>query len=136
MRLSTNRILTTHVGSLPRPEDLVELLRREDRGEPVDAAALQARAKQAVTHCVAEQIEAGLDVVNDGEMSKMSYHVYLKHRLSGLSNIEGFGVPGRPHPRDILDHPEMIPAPLGGGGTDLLKATVCDGAVRYAHSDQ
>ena len=92
MRLSTNRILTTHVGSLPRPEDLVELLRREDRGEPVDAAALQARAKQAVAQCVAEQIEAGLDVVNDGEMSKMSYHVYLKHRLSGLSNIEGFGV--------------------------------------------
>ena len=132
MRLSTNRILTTHVGSLPRPEGLVELLRREDRGEPVDAAALQARAKQAVAHCVAEQIEAGLDVVNDGEMSKMSYHVYLKHRLSGLSNIEGFGVPGRPHPRDILDHPEMMPAPLGGGGTDLLKATVCDGPVRYA----
>src|SRR5215510_9110983 len=112
MRLSTNRILTTHVGSPPRPEDLVELLRRQDRGEPVDAAALQARAKQAVLHCVAEQIEAGLDVVNDGEMSKMSYHVYLKHRLSGLSNIEGFGVPGRPHPRDILDHPEMIQAPL------------------------
>ena len=132
MKLSTERILTTHVGSLPRPDDLIELLRQEDRGESVDQAALQARVAQAVRQIVKDEVAAGLDVVNDGEMSKMSYHVYLKHRLTGLANIGGFGVPGRPHPQDILDHPEMIPAPLGGGGTDLLKATVCSGPVAYA----
>ncbi len=132
MKLGTDRILTTHVGSMPRPDDLIELLRKEDRGEAVDQNALQARAASAVMQTVKEQAANGIDVVNDGEMSKMSYHVYLKHRLTGLSNIDGFGVPDRPHPRDILDHPEMIPAPLGGGGTDLLKATVCSGPVAYS----
>jgi 5-methyltetrahydropteroyltriglutamate--homocysteine methyltransferase len=131
MKTSTDRILTTHVGSMPRPDDMLDLLRREDRGEAVDQTALQARATTAVAETVKAQVSAGIDVVNDGEQSKMSYHVYLKHRLSGLTNIEGFGVPDRPHPADIMDFPELIPNPLGGGGTDLLKATVCSGPVAY-----
>ena len=131
MKTSKDRILTTHVGSMPRPEDLLELLRKEDRGEAVDQKALQARSTTAVAETVKNQVAAGIDVVNDGEMSKMSYHVYLKHRLSGLTNIEGFGVPDRPIQQDILDHPEMIPAQQTGGGTDLLKATVCSGPVSF-----
>ncbi len=132
MNLSTHRILTTHVGSLPRPGDLIEMLGQEDRGEPVDQSALQARAAAAVKQAVGDQVEAGIDIVCDGEMSKMSYHVYAKHRLSGLGKAEGSGVPGRRAPLDIQDFPEMMAAPLGGGGPELLQATVCDGPVAYA----
>lgn len=133
MKLSTERILTTHVGSLPRPDDLVDFLQKEDRGEPVDQAAFQARAADAIKQSVREQVEAGVDVVSDGELSKMSYHVYAKHRLSGLSNIDGSGVPGRKAPRDIQDFPGLQLEQLAGGGTDLLQATVCSGPV--AHKD-
>ncbi|NQV54919.1 MAG: cobalamin-independent methionine synthase II family protein [Rhodospirillales bacterium] len=132
MKYSTDRILTTHVGSMPRPDDLIELLRKEDRGEPVNQVALQRRAAEAVKQTVAEQIEAGVDVVCDGEFSKMSYHVYAKHRLTGLGNIEGSGVPGRKAPRDLQDFPELQLEQLAGGGTDLLQSTVCSGAVAYA----
>ena len=132
MKRSTDRILTTHVGSMPRPTDLVDMLRKEDRGEPVDRAALDARVTTAVAQSVRDQVANGVDIVCDGEMGKMSYHVYAKHRLTGLGNIEGSGVPNRPTPLDMVDHPELGAQSLGGGGTDLLQATVCVGDVAHA----
>jgi len=132
MKLSSERILTTHVGSLPRPDDLADMLAKEDRGDPVDTVALHARTAEAVTQSVKDQVEAGIDVVSDGEMSKMAYNVYAKHRLTGLGATDGTGVPGRKPPRDILDFPEMTSEPLGGGGPELLQATVCNGPVAYA----
>ena len=118
MKLSSERILTTHVGSLPRPDDLLEMLGKEDRGEPVDTVALHARTAEAVKQLVKDQVEAGIDVVSDGEMSKMAYNIYAKHRLTGLGATDGTGVPGRKPPRDILDFPEMTSEPLGrGAGT-------------------
>ena len=131
MKLSTDRILTTHVGSLPRPEDLLELLRQEDRGEAVDADALHARTAEAVGKVVADQVAAGIDVVSDGEMSKISYHVYARHRLNGLMATDGTGVPDRPAPADFNDFPEMKDA-AGSAGPELMKATVCEGPVSYA----
>jgi 5-methyltetrahydropteroyltriglutamate--homocysteine methyltransferase len=132
MKLSSERILTTHVGSLPRPDDLLEMLGKEDRGEPVDTVALHARTAEAVKQLVKDQVEAGIDVVSDGEMSKMAYNIYAKHRLTGLGATDGTGVPGRKTPRDIQDFPEMEAAPLGGGGPELMQATVCNGPVAYA----
>ena len=132
MKLSSERILTTHVGSLPRPDDLLEMLGKEDRGEPVDTVALHARTAEAVKQLVKDQVEAGIDVVSDGEMSKMAYNIYAKHRLTGLGATDGTGVPGRKLPRDIQDFPEMESAPLGGGGPELMQATVCNGPVAYA----
>ena len=132
MKLSSERILTTHVGSLPRPDDLLEMLGKEDRGEPVDTFALHARTAEAVKQLVKDQVEAGIDVVSDGEMSKMAYNIYAKHRLTGLGATDGTGVPGRKTPRDIQDFPEMEAAPLGGGGPELMQATVCNGPVAYA----
>ncbi len=70
MQCSATRILTTHAGSLPRPPDLVEMLRARDRGQPYDAAALEARVPQAVAEVVRKQIETGLDVISDGEMGR------------------------------------------------------------------
>ena len=133
MKTSTDRILTTHVGSLPRPDDLGELLALEDRGGDVDGAALQARVASAVAETVRAQVEDGIDVVSDGEMSKMSYHIYTKHRLTGLENRPAKGIPGRPTPRDLEDFPEMT-ARRGDDtlGPSRLTSVVCGGEVAYA----
>ncbi len=133
MKISTERILTTHVGSLPRPADLAEMLALEDQDGGVDAAALQARVAAAVMESVASQAELGVDVVSDGEMSKMSYHIYTKHRLSGLENRPAKGIPGRPTPRDLEDFPEVTAARGKSTlATSRLQAVVCGAEVAYA----
>ena len=133
MKTSTDRILTTHVGSLPRPPDLTELLALEDQGEPVDASEMQTRVASAVAETVESQVGLGVDVVSDGEMGKMSYHIYTKHRLTGLENRPATGVLGRPTPRDFEDFPEMI-AERGSKtlATSRLQAVVCGAEVAYA----
>jgi 5-methyltetrahydropteroyltriglutamate--homocysteine methyltransferase len=78
------RFLTTHVGSLPRPQDLMELMWAREDGEPYDPAALDARIDRAVEEIVARQVRAGVDIVNDGEMPKPSYATYIKDRLNGF----------------------------------------------------
>jgi 5-methyltetrahydropteroyltriglutamate--homocysteine methyltransferase len=94
MKRSTDAILTTHTGSLPRPDDLVDMLYAAESGEPVDTAALQERVRSAVAESVRQQIDAGIDIVNDGEMSKVSYSTYVNARLTGF---EGHvHVPRRP----------------------------------------
>ncbi len=95
MKLSTERMLTTHVGSLPRPDDLMALLKAEDFGEPYDAAALEARTAEAVRDVVKRQVGLGIDVVSDGEFGKHSYTHYVKHRLTGIENVprESLGAP-------------------------------------------
>jgi len=98
MKRSTERILTTHTGSLPRPEELMRVMFAKEEGVPVDAAALAARIRAAVADVVGKQVAAGIDVVNDGEYSKPSYATYVKDRLAG------FG--GASHPlqyRDLVD---------------------------------
>ncbi len=101
MKTSTDRILTTHVGSLPRPEDLIALLIAKDRGEPYDEAALASRVPEAVAEVVAQQIACGIDIVSDGELGKISYVNYVKHRIAG------FGAPAPLDwtPQDLADHP-------------------------------
>ncbi len=84
MKHSERRILTTHVGSLPRSPALRDLLIRYDRGEAVDPALLAREAEAAVRHVVARQIEAGIDVGNDGEQPRESFFSYVQHRLSGF----------------------------------------------------
>ena len=133
MKISSDRILTTHVGSLPRPSDLTELLMLEDQGVAVDQNELQARVTKAVTATVASQVELGIDIVSDGEMSKMSYHIYTKHRLTGLENRPAKGIPGRPTPRDLKEFPEFV-AERGQKtlATSRLQAVVCAAEVAYA----
>src|SRR5688572_2617072 len=78
------RFLTTHVGSLPRPQDLMEIMWAREDGIPVDKAAVDERIHEAVKDMVARQIKAGVDVVNDGEMPRPSYATYVKDRLNGF----------------------------------------------------
>ena len=84
MKTSTERILTTHVGSIPRPESVRVLLRARLGGQPIDEAELAARAAEAVTDVVRRQAQVGLDVVSDGEMSKTSFLAYTDDRLTGF----------------------------------------------------
>src|SRR5207249_8466009 len=78
------RFLTTHVGSLPRPDDLIAMMWAREDGIPVDSAAMDERVRRAVDEAVARQTQAGIDVVNDGEWGKPSYATYIKDRLNGF----------------------------------------------------
>ena len=83
MKRSDQRILTTHVGSLPRTTALRDLLVRQDRGEKIDAAALARESETAVRHVVARQLEAGVDVGNDGEQPRVGFSTYPAKRMRG-----------------------------------------------------
>jgi hypothetical protein len=84
MKTSTDRILTTHTGSLPRPKPLIDLILRREKGEAIAADAFEGEVVKAVDSVVAQQVAAGIDVVSDGEMSKPSYTTYIRHRVSGI----------------------------------------------------
>ena len=101
MKRSEQRILTTHVGSLPRPPALRELLVRQDRGEAVDASALAREAEAAVRHVVSKQLEAGVDVGNDGEQPRVGFSTYPAKRMTGFG-----GESKRRMSRDQIDHPD------------------------------
>jgi 5-methyltetrahydropteroyltriglutamate--homocysteine methyltransferase len=109
MKTSTDRILTTHTGSLPRPKPLIDLVLRKERGEAVDAAKFEAQTAQAVDDIVREQVAAGIDIVSDGEMSKPSYTTYIRHRVEGIEPDPRAAEKGRDIMigRDLLAHPDF-----------------------------
>src|SRR2546425_4483485 len=124
MKRSTERFLTTHTGSLPRPDDLIRTMFAREEGVPVDPAALAARIRSAVAEVVGKQVHAGIDVVSDGEVSKPSYATYVKDRLNG------FG--GASHPlqyRDLVDFPEFGKRVFGDPGRSRRKTPACDGPI-------
>src|SRR6266850_112868 len=121
---SVERFLTTHTGSLPRPADLIRMMFAKEEGVPVDAAALGTRIRAAVAEIVQKQVDAGVAIVNDGEMSKPSYATYVKDRLNG------FG--GASHPlqyRDLVDFPEMAKRVFGDPGRSRRRTPACDGPI-------
>jgi 5-methyltetrahydropteroyltriglutamate--homocysteine methyltransferase len=101
MKESEHRLLTTHTGSLPRPPALRDLLVRLDRGETIDPAALAREAEAGVRHVVARQLEAGIDVGNDGEQPRVGFSTYPAKRMRGFG-----GQSRRPLARDLVDHPD------------------------------
>src|SRR5262245_33028960 len=104
MKRSTERILTTHCGSLPRSWELMALLAARDLGQPYDAAALAAAIDDNIAESVQRQTEYGLDVINDGEQSKTSFSSYVGLRLGGLTPVDApFGYQGQS--RDALQFP-------------------------------
>jgi 5-methyltetrahydropteroyltriglutamate--homocysteine methyltransferase len=124
MKRSTERFLTTHTGSLPRPDDLIRTMFAKEEGVPVDPASLATRIRLAVAEVVRRQATAGLDVVNDGEMSKPSYATYVKDRLTG------FG--GASHPlqyQDLVDFPGMARRVFGDPGRARRRTPACNGAI-------
>ena len=125
------RILTTHVGSLPRPAELVELVWAEDRGEPVDRERYDRLLDEAVHDRVRRQVEAGIDFVSDGEMSKIGYATYIRHRLSGF---EVGDVP-RATPADLDAYPRYMKRLADEGGSARYLRPICRGPIAYEHRE-
>jgi 5-methyltetrahydropteroyltriglutamate--homocysteine methyltransferase len=109
MKTSTDRILTTHTGSLPRPKALIDLILRREKDAAVTAQALEAEVSKATDDVVAKQVAAGIDVVSDGEMSKPSYTMYIRHRVTGIQPDPRAAEKGRDIMigRDLLAHPDF-----------------------------
>ncbi len=84
MRLSSDRVLTTHVGSLPRSPAVVDFLFKREQGEPYDSNAFDRVMAEAVSDAVQKQVQLGIDIVSDGETSKIGYATYIKDRLTGF----------------------------------------------------
>ena len=142
MKRSTDRVLTTHVGSLARPDDLAAILRAKDRGQPYDSAAYTRLVKDAVADVVRRQAEAGVDVVTDGEQGKASFFGYIVERFDGFTRKPApTGQEGNPRggSREYQAFPEYyawserIAEWAGGRGSDRNRygVHVCTGPISY-----
>src|SRR5262245_61366996 len=124
MKRSDDRFLTTHTGSLPRPEDLIRMMFAKEEGVPVQAEPLAGRIREAVAEIVRRQTAAGVDVINDGEMSKPSYATYIKDRLNG------FGGESQPPPYpDLVDYPGLHQKVYGDRGRARRKMPGCNSPI-------
>jgi 5-methyltetrahydropteroyltriglutamate--homocysteine methyltransferase len=138
MKLSTDRILTTHVGSLPRPDGLFEMTLAKMDGKAVDEKAYAERVRRAVEDSVKQQVGAGLDVVSDGEMGKPSFITYAAQRLDGLEKREGV----RPNPfsntRETRDFPEYYQSAVAEQVSARRRRAlmVCAGPISYKGHEQ
>jgi 5-methyltetrahydropteroyltriglutamate--homocysteine methyltransferase len=126
MKTSTDRILTTHVGSLPRPAALRELLVKKDQSQPYDKAELARLTREAVAGIVRRQAEAGVDIVDDGEMSKPGYSTYIADRLSGFAGH----APALPR-LDTAPHPNFNAAYARMTGENVARRAVCVGPIAW-----
>jgi 5-methyltetrahydropteroyltriglutamate--homocysteine methyltransferase len=124
LKLSTDRILTTHVGSLPRPQSLVEVLLTKEHGKPYDPAEYDGTITEAVRAVVRRQREVGIDVISDGEASKVSYSTYMMDRLSGFG-----GDNQRLTPLDLKDHPEFREKITRMTGVQQFRRASCVGPI-------
>ena len=123
MKHSATRILTTHVGSLPRSKAVTDVVFAHEAGEPMDSAASVIR--EAVDEVVQRQVEAGVDVVSDGEMSKISYATYIKDRITGFE-----GDSDRQPPADLEEFPGFLERQAQSGGTPTYTRPCCVASIR------
>ena len=126
MKTSRDRILTTHVGSLPRPAALREMLVKKDKGEPYDKAELDRATTKAVADIVRRQAECGVDIVDDGEMSKPGYSTYIADRLTGFAGHE----PAKPR-LDTGPYPNFNAAYARMTGENVARRAVCVGPIEW-----
>jgi 5-methyltetrahydropteroyltriglutamate--homocysteine methyltransferase len=124
MKLSTDRILTTHVGSLPRSKAVTDGVFAKENEQPFDPQQLASTIRDAVNDVVAKQVEVGVDIVSDGEMSKISYATYIKDRITGFA-----GDSERNPPADLEEFPGFLERQAGSGGTPSYKRPCCVGDI-------
>src|SRR5579885_870794 len=128
MKRSSERILTTHTGSLPRPETLVPMLKAKEAGELRDTAGFARAVKAAVAEAIQKQVRAGIDIVNDGEMSKVGYSTYVTDRLTGFESAEpSFML----RAADVADFPTYLQRWAQDRSVMTLKRPCCTGAIKY-----
>jgi 5-methyltetrahydropteroyltriglutamate--homocysteine methyltransferase len=123
VKRSTERILTTHTGSLPRPADLAAMLEALDTGAAPEPAAFEARVRRAVADVVRQQVDAGVDIVDDGEQGKVGYSTYVRHRLTGFG-----GQSAVPRRADWADFPE---AAARAERRSTVARPACDGPIDW-----
>src|SRR3954468_17702386 len=121
---STDRFLTTHTGTLPRPDDLIRMMYAKEEGVPIDPVALGARVRDAVAEVVKKQADAGGDLINDGELSKPSYATYVKDRLSGFGGTGNTFVY-----QDLDDFPKLRQKVFGDPGRSRRKTPACNAPI-------
>ena len=102
MHTSTDRILTTHAGSIPRGEPLGQMLIDEEAGKPVGNSVLESNIGLRVSHVLQKQAEAGIDIINDGEQGRVGFQTYVTQRMSGFG-----GVSKRPYGREFIEYPQF-----------------------------
>ncbi len=124
MKTSQDRILTTHVGSLPRPDELADMLLDREHGKAIDAETFATAAARAVKDIVQRQIEIGIDVISDGEMAKVGYSTYIKDRCTGFSGDS----PRRP-PADLARFPSYMERQSKTGEAPTITRPVCTGDI-------
>lgn len=126
-----NRILTTHAGSLPRPQALVDMFVARRRGELIDGEALEDVITEATRDVVQRQARAGIDIVNDGEQARESFVTYVMHRMTGYG-----GETDRRLMRDVTDFPGVLELRRrrSGGGLSLLRSPQAIGPVAYTEA--
>ena len=132
MKNSTERILTTHTGSLPRPEGLAQLMIAKEQEKAIDVQELANNVQNAVAEVVKHQVDVGIDIISDGEMSKIGFANYVKDRLTG------FG--GESNPvvaQDVLDHPDMRVRMFrrNEGGESRYYTPACNGPITLRDKD-
>lgn len=125
MKQSTDRILTTHVGSMPRPQYVVDQLFAQDRDEDYDSATFDEVMRRAVREVADKQVQAGVDIISDGEMSKISYATYIRHRLTGFEIADT----PRATPKDLDDFPAFKQRLAEQGGTPKYHRPVVRGPI-------
>jgi 5-methyltetrahydropteroyltriglutamate--homocysteine methyltransferase len=131
MQRSRDRILTTHAGSLPRPPDLLEMIQARAEGRPHDQEAYGRRVRSAVAEVVRQQVEHGLDVIDDGEMGKASFVTYVTERLTGFEpSAEPGGLPWAGS-KEVRAFPEFYAPSLGQSPNAAVRPYVCSGPVSY-----
>jgi 5-methyltetrahydropteroyltriglutamate--homocysteine methyltransferase len=133
LQQNSDRIQTTHIGSLPRPHDLLDLLKAKFAGQPVDQATLDKTIAAAVTNCIRKQVECGIDIVTDGEFSKPGFFTYIQERLEGYE--------ARPGQKLLLFQKETAAFPeyyaqyfkeaMMGGTIVPIVPVVCTGPIKY-----
>src|SRR5271170_7841054 len=124
MAYGFNCFLTTHTGSLPRPDDLIRAMFAKEEGVPVDRAALAERFRAAVAEVVKKQVEAGIDLVSDGELSKPSYATYVKDRLTGFDGSSNSFVY-----QDLAEFPNLAKRVFGDPGRSRRRTPACTGPI-------
>ncbi|MEL0304140.1 MAG: epoxyalkane--coenzyme M transferase, partial [Rhodobiaceae bacterium] len=118
------KILTSHVGSLPRTQEVVDFIFARERGEPYDSDGFRSCMASACAETVRRQAEAGIDIVSDGETSKISYATYVKDRYTGFSGDSPRNAPG-----DLKLFPGFLERLANAGGTPQYARPMCTGEV-------
>ena len=133
MKRSTERILTTHAGSLPQPDDLKQMLAAKNNGEPYDREAFARRVRSTVAEVVKKQIDCGLDIVNDGEVGKPNFSRYAAERLSGFVVREAKAEerPSMIFGRDLAEFPEYFSKRMGTVRGENIKRVFCNAPLKY-----